>query len=130
MDLLERIDRGEITVKEALEARSREKLGGFPLWFRLKMAGGGRGIRIRLPMFLLGPIFLALILVSLTLLFSFGLVVLAILMVVRPRAGKWLKKGLGLTVPACLSLMQLLLAGRGAGIGATDGEDGIVVRLE
>jgi len=134
MGPLERLDRGEITVEGALkelkEARSREKLGGFPIWFRLRIAGGGKGIRMRLPMFLIGPLFLALMLLSLALLFSLGLVVLAILAIVRPEAGRWLKKGLSLTVPACLALMHLFFAGRGAGIEATDGEDGIVVRLE
>jgi len=133
--VLERIERGEITVDQALRElrgpKSGERLGGFPLWLRIGVAeGGGKYLRIRLPLFLIGPLFLALVFVSLAILLTLGLVLLALLLVLQPKAGKLLRRGLVFVVPACLVLVRLSFTGRGAGVELMDGEHAVVVRLE
>lgn len=131
--ILEQIARGECSVDQALSAlkrpvpmvRRKPEREWFPLWLRIVISeGGGKGIRLRIPLFLIAPLALALFLLFLPLF----LIALFVLMFTlrRPIAHNVLR----LIVPISVAMAQLCFCGRGAGVEVVDGVDEVIVRLE
>ena len=131
--ILDQIARDKLSVNQALSALRRPgtvvqrntEREWFPLWLRIVISeGGGKGIRLRIPLFLVFPLALAIFLLLLPLLLI-TLVVLALTL-----RGRVAPHVLRLIVPTFMAMVQLCFHGRGAGVEVIDGEDEVIVRLE
>ena len=131
--ILEQIAQGEISVDQALSALKRPgavvrrtaEREWFPLWLRIVVSkGDGKGIRLRIPLFLIAPLALALFLVFLPLL------LIALFVLVFALRGRAAHHILRFIVPISMAMVQLCFCGRGAGVAVIDGEDEVIVRLE
>ena len=101
------------SLAKALDPPRRRGRSWLPLWFRFAIVSNGRGIRLVLPLLLLGPLALIL-LVALLPLVILGVAVISI----RKRAVLgYFVQGIGIL---CALTTALLLHGRGTGIWVKD----------
>ena len=97
----------------------------YPLWLRIVISeGGGKGIRLRIPLFLIVPLALTVFLLSLP------LILIALFVLTLTLRGRIAPHILRLIVPVSMAAVQLCFHGRGAGVEVIDGEDEVIVRLE
>lgn len=131
--ILDQIARGKLSVDQALSALRRPgtvvqrnaERDWFPLWLRIVISeGGGRGIRLRIPLFLIVPLALTVFLLLLPLLL---ITLLVLTLILRGRIAPHI---LRFIVPISMAMVQLCFCGRGAGVEVVDGENEVIVRLE
>ncbi|MFH1009451.1 MAG: hypothetical protein V1800_18395 [Candidatus Latescibacterota bacterium] len=132
-DILDRFARGELSVDQAVSALNHPKAPArrhserewLPLWLRIVIANrGDKGIRLRIPLFLVLPLALGILL----LLFPILLIALFVLtLTFRRRIAPPI---LGLVLRIFVAMGQLFLCGRGAGVEVMDGKDEVILRLE
>ena len=131
--ILEQVTQGELSVDQALSAledpksmvRRDAEREWFPLWLRIVISeGGGKGFRLRIPLFVIVPVALALFLLFL----PFVVIALAIVQVKFRKPV--LHYALQFIVPISMAMVQLCFCGRGAGVEVIDGDDEVIVRLE
>ena len=131
--ILDQIAQGELSVDQALSALKRPEAvvrgtadrEWFPLWLRIVISeGDGKGIRLRIPLFLIAPVALALFLLFLPLL------LIALFVLTCTLRGRIAPHLLRLVVPISMAMVQLCFHGRGAGVEVIDGESEVIVRLE
>ena len=69
--ILSDVDRGDLSVPQGIEAlknrpfQKRGRRTWLPLWLRVALVSEGKGVRLLLPLFVLGPLFLVLFIVLL-----------------------------------------------------------------
>lgn len=123
-EVLSAIERGELSPAQAVKAlqtaapHRRRGRTWLPLWFRVAVVSHGRGVRLVIPLFIIGPLCMALFVALLP------LVTIAVALIsIRKRAvlGYFLR-GIGVL---CALTTTLLLHSRGAGVHVKDGEDEI-----
>ncbi|MSS70202.1 MAG: hypothetical protein EXS64_01805 [Candidatus Latescibacteria bacterium] len=115
--VLSAIERGELSVAQGVKAlrtpAKRRRRAWLPLWFRVVVVSHGRGVRLAIPLFIVGPLCLALFVALLP------LAVLAVALVSIRRRGVLghFIQGIGLLNALTATL---LLHGRGAGVHVKD----------
>lgn len=118
-EVLSAIERGDLSVAQAVKAlrtpppAKRRGRAWLPLWFRVVVVSHDRGVRLTIPLFIVGPLCLALFVVLLP------LAALAVALVsIRKRAvlGYFIQ---GIGVLSALTA-TLLLNGRGTGFWVKD----------
>jgi hypothetical protein len=131
--ILDQIAQAKLSVDQALSALRRpgtvvqgnDERDWFPLWLRIVISeGGGKGIRLRIPIFFVLPLVLAVFLLLLPLLL---IALLVLTLTLRGRVASHIPR---LIVPISMAMVQLCFCGRGAGVEVIDGEDEVIVRLE
>ncbi len=131
--ILDQIAQGKLSVNRALRALKRPgavvqrnaEREWLPLWLRIVISeGGGKGIRLRIPLFLIAPLALTVFLLSLPLI----LIAMSVLALTHRR--RVAPHILRLIVPISMAMVPLCFCGRGAGVEVIDGDDEVIVRLE
>ncbi|OGG46123.1 MAG: hypothetical protein A3F84_26905 [Candidatus Handelsmanbacteria bacterium RIFCSPLOWO2_12_FULL_64_10] len=89
-----------------------------PFWFRVAVVSHGRGVRLVIPLFIVGPLCLALFVALLPL----AALAVALISIRRRAVLGYFLQGIGVL---CALTTTLLLHGRGAGVHVKDGEDEI-----
>jgi len=128
--VLKAIEDGRMSVKQGLKALRKGSVPkGFlrgewlPLWLRINISRkGGRGFRLKIPLFIIGPLFMILILVLFPLL-------VVIIFVYGLKNKELSYKLLSLTLPAYALIGVVIFKSRGAIIEVRDENSEVFIAL-
>lgn len=123
-EVLSAIERGDLSPAQAVKAlkapppHRRRGRAWLPLWFRVAVVSHGRGVRLVIPLFIVGPLCMAIFVALL----PFAVLAVALVSIRRRAVLGYFIRGVGVL---CALTTTLLLHGRGMGVHVKDGEDEI-----